>query len=143
MAALTVHVLLGLFWLLTLAFLAADLGGARVAVVWVGSALVLWLILGRSVLSGGRPWRATFLWWAASLVAPLSLLLVAVRWRRSPSQEVGMAPDSTVVARLDEAEARLGSLEREARRINYVKPGERLFVVKGIPAWRKARSVGQ
>jgi cell division protein FtsB len=32
------------------------------------------------------------------------------------------------------------SLEREARRIDYVKPGERLFVVKGIPAWRKARS---
>jgi hypothetical protein len=32
------------------------------------------------------------------------------------------------------------SLEREARRINYVKPGERLFVVKGIPAWHKARS---
>ncbi len=34
----------------------------------------------------------------------------------------------------------VGSLEREARRLNYVKPGERLFVVKGIPAWRKARS---
>ena len=34
------------------------------------------------------------------------------------------------------------SLEREARRIDYVKPGERLFVVKGIPAWRKARSSG-
>ncbi len=34
----------------------------------------------------------------------------------------------------------VGSLEREARRINYVRPGERLFVVKGIPAWRKARS---
>ena len=34
------------------------------------------------------------------------------------------------------------SLEREARRINYVRPGERLFVVKGIPAWRKARSTG-
>lgn len=33
----------------------------------------------------------------------------------------------------------IGSLEREARRINYVKPGERLFVVKGIPAWRTAR----
>ena len=32
------------------------------------------------------------------------------------------------------------SLEREARRINYVKPGERLFVVKGIPAWRAARN---
>ena len=32
------------------------------------------------------------------------------------------------------------SLEREARRIGYVKPGERLFVVKGIPAWRRARA---
>lgn len=30
--------------------------------------------------------------------------------------------------------------EREARRIGYVKPGEQLFVVKGIPAWRQARS---
>lgn len=37
----------------------------------------------------------------------------------------------------------VGSLEREARRINYVRPGERLFVVKGIPAWRKARSSGE
>jgi cell division protein FtsB len=32
------------------------------------------------------------------------------------------------------------SIEREARRIGWVKPGERLFVVKGIPAWRQARS---
>jgi hypothetical protein len=32
------------------------------------------------------------------------------------------------------------SLEREARRVDYVKPGERLFVVKGIPAWRLARN---
>ena len=30
--------------------------------------------------------------------------------------------------------------EREARRIGYVQPGEQLFVVKGIPAWRQARS---
>jgi hypothetical protein len=36
----------------------------------------------------------------------------------------------------------VGSLEREARRNNYVRPGERLFVVKGIPAWRQARSSG-
>jgi hypothetical protein len=35
------------------------------------------------------------------------------------------------------------SIEREARRIGYVRPGERLFVVKGIPAWRKARSAGR
>ena len=28
------------------------------------------------------------------------------------------------------------SLIREARRLGLVKPGERLFIVKGIPAWR-------
>ena len=32
---------------------------------------------------------------------------------------------------------------REARRIGYVRPGERLFVVKGIPDWRRARSSSQ
>lgn len=31
------------------------------------------------------------------------------------------------------------SLVREARRLAYVKPGERLFIVKGIAAWRQAR----
>jgi cell division protein FtsB len=30
------------------------------------------------------------------------------------------------------------ALVREARRLGYVKPGERLFIVKGIPAWRRA-----
>jgi len=28
---------------------------------------------------------------------------------------------------------------REARRIGYVLPGERLYVVKGIPGWRRAQ----
>jgi cell division protein FtsB len=31
-------------------------------------------------------------------------------------------------------------LVREARRIGLVKPGERLFIVKGIGAWRRARA---
>ena len=30
--------------------------------------------------------------------------------------------------------------EREARRLGYVRPGERLFVVKGIDAWRRSQS---
>ena len=33
----------------------------------------------------------------------------------------------------------LEATKREARRIGYVLPGEQLFVVKGIPAWRKAK----
>jgi cell division protein FtsB len=30
------------------------------------------------------------------------------------------------------------ALAREARRLGFVKPGERLFIVKGIPAWMRA-----
>jgi hypothetical protein len=33
----------------------------------------------------------------------------------------------------------LEATNREARRIGYVLPGEQLFVVKGIPAWRRAQ----
>ncbi|MDQ3670904.1 MAG: hypothetical protein M3364_00480 [Actinomycetota bacterium] len=31
----------------------------------------------------------------------------------------------------------LAATQREARRIGYVLPGEQLFVVKGIPEWRR------
>jgi hypothetical protein len=31
----------------------------------------------------------------------------------------------------------LGTLAREARALGYVKPGEHLFIVKGIQAWRQ------
>ena len=37
----------------------------------------------------------------------------------------------------------VGSIEREARRIGYVHPGERLFVVKGIAEWRRTRASRQ
>lgn len=30
-------------------------------------------------------------------------------------------------------------LRREARRIEYVRPGEQLYIVKGIPEWLEAR----
>jgi ferric-dicitrate binding protein FerR (iron transport regulator) len=33
----------------------------------------------------------------------------------------------------------LDATQREARRIAYVLPGEQLFVVKGIPDWRRAQ----
>jgi cell division protein FtsB len=44
-------------------------------------------------------------------------------------------------ARLERRLARTTSdaaLAREARRIGYVKPGERLFIVKGISSWQRA-----
>ena len=33
----------------------------------------------------------------------------------------------------------LGATKREARRIGYVLPGEQLFVIKGIPNWRRTQ----
>ena len=33
----------------------------------------------------------------------------------------------------------LAATQREARRLGYVLPGEQLFVVKGIPEWRRAQ----
>jgi len=42
-------------------------------------------------------------------------------------------------ARLQRRISAVGSPEelvQEARRLGLVKPGERLFIVKGIPAWR-------
>jgi cell division protein FtsB len=33
----------------------------------------------------------------------------------------------------------LAATQREARRLGYVLPGEQLFVVKGIPEWRRVQ----
>jgi cell division protein FtsB len=33
------------------------------------------------------------------------------------------------------------AVTREARRLGYVEPGERLFIVKGIAAWRRMHEV--
>ncbi len=35
------------------------------------------------------------------------------------------------------------TLVREARRMAYVKPGEQLFIVKGIPEWRSAQAAAR
>jgi cell division protein FtsB len=42
-------------------------------------------------------------------------------------------------ARLVESST-LAALAREARRINLVRPGERLYIVKGISEWRRAQA---
>ena len=39
-----------------------------------------------------------------------------------------------------QASATTGSLAREARRLGYIRPGEHLFIVKGIQAWKNAHS---
>jgi cell division protein FtsB len=51
-----------------------------------------------------------------------------------------------LAARKQQLEKRLAEIEqgsslvRGARRLGLVKPGEHLFIVKGIPEWRRAHS---
>ena len=56
------------------------------------------------------------------------------RWSRCARRN---APSSAAWSEADTPEA----LAREARRLGYVKPGERLFIVKGIDAWRRAQAL--
>ena len=39
-----------------------------------------------------------------------------------------------------QASAQLDSLGRQARQLGYIRPGEHLFIVKGIQVWEKAHS---
>ena len=39
------------------------------------------------------------------------------------------------------ASTSIEALAREARRLGFVRPGEHLFIVKGIAAWKKAHSI--
>lgn len=38
------------------------------------------------------------------------------------------------------ASASLDSVAKQARQLGYIRPGEHLFIVKGIQAWEKAHS---
>jgi len=37
----------------------------------------------------------------------------------------------------------VAAVQRDARRIGFVRPGEQLFIVKGIPEWRRARKAAR
>ena len=83
-------------------------------------------------------------------IAVGALVLVALLYYRPLKAYVGahreLAQKQTQVQVLETERARrkhrlgestaLGTLGREARALGYVKPGERLFIVKGINQWR-------
>ena len=60
--------------------------------------------------------------------------------QRSAEVESLRAEKRSLERRLVEADTP-DALAREARRLGYVKPGERLFIVKGIDAWRRAQAL--
>ena len=87
---------------------------------------------------------------ACSFRSPSSIVMAFLYYRPISSylqtrSELGARRAQVVALRAEKArlERRLArttsdaALAREARRIGYVKPGERLFIVKGIAAWQR------
>jgi cell division protein FtsB len=60
--------------------------------------------------------------------------------RRAEVAELG-AQNRALKQRLTESLSP-DAFDREARRLGFVRPGEHLFIVKGIGAWKKAHSIG-
>jgi cell division protein FtsB len=95
-----------------------------------------------------RPPRTTlFLRWAAvgalALVGLLYVRPLHAYLETRASLNERRAQVHALEARKHSLERRLthsmsyAMLERQARRLGYVKPGERLYIVKGIGEWRK------
>jgi hypothetical protein len=56
------------------------------------------------------------------------------------SQVAALTRQRRALERAVERATSLTSLERRARRIGLIRPGEQLFIVKGIPAWNRAHA---
>jgi cell division protein FtsB len=48
-----------------------------------------------------------------------------------------LAADKRALQERFQASTSLDALAREARRLGFIKPGEHLFIVKGIAAWKQ------
>ena len=57
--------------------------------------------------------------------------------RDRQTEVAGLRAEKRRVERRLAFAGRCESLRREARRIGYVRPGEQLFIVKGIGSWRR------
>ena len=93
------------------------------------------------------PGRYLLRWLAVGVVAfvaflysqPLRSYLTAQKALEERTQEVrSLHKEKRRLERRLAASDTSEELARQARRLGYVKPGERLFIVKGLAAWRRA-----
>ena len=103
---------------------------------------------GRGKRRGARPRRFRVLFLTAALAAAAYLYYQPLSTYFETRNELAEA--RVEVEHLREAKKQLEqrlsfstseeATRREARRIGYVRPGEQLFIVKGIPDWRRAHA---
>jgi cell division protein FtsB len=96
-----------------------------------------------------RPRRKVLRWVALGVVLLLGLLYyrpIQAYVHTNHAVAARAADVSALTARKRQLEERLAeirsgaTLVRGARRLGLVKPGEHLFIVRGIPAWRRAHA---
>jgi cell division protein FtsB len=86
-----------------------------------------WLILGVAVLIGFLYYR------------PLSTYLETKQELERRTNELHeLKEDRTALERRLAGAEEPTSVERQARRLGLVRPGERLFIVTGVDAWRRS-----
>jgi cell division protein FtsB len=91
--------------------------------------------------------------WARYVAVAVAMLLALLYYRPVRTYEdtrhtlaVRTAEVDTLSARKRQLEDRLSEIQRGAtlvrgaRRLGLVKPGEHLFIVQGIPEWRRAHA---
>jgi cell division protein FtsB len=57
------------------------------------------------------------------------------------SQVAALQAERAALEQRLERSKSLEALAREARHVGYIRPGEQLFIVKGITGWRRANGV--
>ena len=96
-----------------------------------------------------RPPRSTLLlrWLAVAAVALIAFLYYRPvrtyldtrgRLDERRAEVRGLRAQKRALERQLTASQSATALEREARRLGYVKPGEHLYIVKGIAQWQRA-----
>ena len=90
-----------------------------------------WLVLGVALLVGFLYYR------------PLSTYLETKREVDRRAAEVReLEGELTALQRRLAVARQPDAVERQARRLGLVRPGERLFVIKGVRAWRRSHRNG-
>ena len=93
------------------------------------SVLLPWCLVGAAVLVGVLYYRPISSYVETRAALEVRADEVAVLKRERQRLRARLAASATVEA-----------LEREARRMQLVRPGEKLFIVKGADEWRRANA---
>src|SRR5882724_306585 len=114
-AGVIVRLAAGGLWLLILAAVAGLDGGSTGAFLWFVPAAAVWVISVARTASGAQRRPYGGLWFFASFLGPLSLLLLAFMFRSTPQAPVPARTTEVADVNTDQLLVRLASVEGHMR----------------------------